>query len=386
METSIKILLLEDSIEDSELLVRHLKREHVDFTYRIVQNKSGFEEALGVFPPDLIIADYSLPQFSGMEAFRMVKKQHLNIPFILVTGTISEKRLIEFAREGIDDYILKDNLLRLSISIENVVNKKRIERLHSELEVAHKDIQDSINYAKLIQDALLPEEDTLQSSFPDSFILFRPKAILSGDFYWFKKLDGILFIAAVDCTGHGVPGSLLSMMGLNILDEVVSSPRVWPALVLKSLSRQFVKIIHNKQGPFNDGMDIAFCAINTENRVLTFAGGNRPLYLLREHLLIEYKPDRMSIGDTESTLKSFTDNSVPLQSGDRIFLFTDGFTDQFHEETDKKMTARRLQEVLISTSFLPFAEQEYEIIHFFESWMGNREQTDDVLMIGVEIP
>lgn len=383
MDNRIDILLLEDSEFDAALLIRHLQSEGIDFNCSVAKNKEAFLKGLHEYKPDLIIADYSLPQFSGMEAFRIMREEVGNIPFILVTGTISEKTIIEFAREGIDDYILKDNLLRLGISIDNVVNKKRIEKLHKQLKAAHKDMRDSITYARIIQEALLPDPSILNQIFPNSFILFKPKDILSGDFYWFKKKESTFFIAAADCTGHGVPGALLSMMGMNLLDEAAT--KALPSRILRTVNNQMKRILNHKSTPINDGMDIVLCSISPNYKELNFAGANRPLYLIREHQLHEFKPDRAPIGGIENN-NQFTDQIIPLQEGDRIYLFSDGFADQFHFETDKKMTSRRFQEMLIASSFMEFQTQRNYICDFFDLWKGYREQVDDVLVIGIEIP
>jgi CheY-like chemotaxis protein len=187
MDTELKILLVEDSETDADLLFRFLKKEKIEFSHSRVWNKDGFIKALNDEEHDIIISDQSLPQFSGMEAFRISKNENKDIPFILVTGTVSEKLLTEFAKEGIDDYLLKENLLRLPSAIKHAISKKKIEQLHKKLEIAHKDINDSIHYAKKIQNSMLPDTAMLQDNFPESFILFKPKDVLSGDFYWFKK-------------------------------------------------------------------------------------------------------------------------------------------------------------------------------------------------------
>ncbi len=238
MYPKLNILLVEDSESDADLLIRHLKKEKIDFFHTRVWQKEAFINSIKDNNPDLIIADNALPQFSGMEAFHILKKEKKQIPFILVTGTVSEKLLAEYAKEGIDDYILKENLLRLPSAIEHVVSKKRVEVLHKKLEIAHKDIKDSINYAKIIQDATLPDIAMLSDIFPESFILFQPKDILSGDFYWFEKRESEIFFTIADCTGHGVPGALLAMMGNNLLNEAVNIKKIiQPSAILHRLKK-----------------------------------------------------------------------------------------------------------------------------------------------------
>lgn len=387
MKDVLKILLVEDSETDAELLIRYLKKENIDFDYSRVWNKDAFVNEIKENHQDLIIADQSLPQFSGMEAFRLLKKENKNVPFILITGSVSEKLLTEFAKEGIDDYILKENLLRLPVAIENVVSKKRIEQLHGKLETAHKDLKNSINYAKTIQEAILPEEVVLHNTFPGSFIFYKPKDILSGDFYWFKKGEDVFSVAVADCTGHGIPGALLSMMGFNIIDEAVSDKKnTTPSEVLDRLNKQVRRILKHGAATLNDGMDIAFCTIDLKNKNMFYAGANRPIFIEREKELIEFKPDKISIGGIDNNEIQFTNHSIPIKTGDRLFLFSDGYADQFSGKINKKITVKRLREVLVHSADLSFEEQRDFIINFFENWKDNEEQTDDVLLMCIQIP
>lgn len=384
MEDVLKILLVEDTESDTDLLIRFLKKE-IDLSYLRVDDRDAFIKALEENECDLIIADQVLPQFSGIEAFRLSKGK--NIPFILITGSVSETLLIEFAKEGIDDYILKNNLLRLPSAIKNAINKKKIERLHQELKITHENIKNSISYAKIIQEAMLPEELVLHNNFPGSFIFYKPKDILSGDFYWLKKVEDVFSFAVADCTGHGIPGALLSMMGFNILYEAVSTKKIsQPSHILDRLNNQVRRILKHGATTLNDGMDIAFCTIDLKNKNMMYAGANRPLFIEREKKLIEFKPDKISIGGIDNNEIQFTNHSISIKTGDRIFLFSDGYTDQFSEKTDKKITMKRLRELFLQSSNLPFDEQKEFIISFFENWKGNQEQTDDVLVMCIQIP
>lgn len=387
MDGQLKILLVEDSEIDADLIIRFLKKQNIDFSHSRVWNNKDYINEINENNFDLILADHSLPQFSGIEAFRIAKNGNKNIPFILITGTVSEQTLIEYAKEGVDDYILKENLLRLPSAIANAVSKKKIEQLLKKLEIAHKDIKDSINYAKVIQEAMLPDESILQANFPGSFIFFRPKDILSGDFYWFKKSEHTFSIAVADCTGHGVPGALLSMMGFNILYEAVSTKKiVLPSEVLDRLNKQVRRILKHGAITLNDGMDIALCNIDLKNKNIMYAGANRPLFIERGGKMIVVKPDKISIGGIDNRERKFTNHIIPIQSGDRIFLFSDGYADQFSAKFDKKMTMKRLKELLIKTKTLSFNQQQDMVIGFFEKWQGNKEQVDDVLLICIQIP
>lgn len=387
MNTGLKILLVEDSETDADLLVRFLRREKIIFSHSRVWNKDAFIAALKEDSYDLIIADHSLPQFSGMDAFRIAKKANKNIPFILVTGTVSEKMLTEYAKEGIDDYILKENLLRLPSAIENVVSKKKIEELNNKLEVAYKDITDSINYAKRIQNAMLPDTALFSETFPQSFGLFKPKDTLSGDFYWLRKEDDTFFIAAADCTGHGIPGALMSMVGIEKLNHAVTKSDE-PSEMLKQLNKSIEialcqSTLHEHS---QNGMDIALCSFNKENGILKFAGANRPLWVIRDGQteVEEIKGTKKAIGGLTTGLSlNFDSHEIQLLKGDTFYISTDGFADQFGGKQNKKLTSKKFKEILLVIQKLPMNEQESYLSNYFEEWRGDSEQVDDILVIGV---
>ena len=393
MEDKLRILLVEDSATDADLLVTHLKREQVNFEHKRVWTKEDFVKTLYSFMPDVVIADHNLPGFNGMEIFELLKKDKINVPFILVTGSVSEKLLIEYAKEGIDDYILKGNLLRLPSAIESVVNKKKIVRLHTqllraneELENVYSDLKNSINYASKIQNAMLPEPSGLQDVFPKSFIFFKPKDILSGDFYWYEKKNQLFLVAVADCTGHGVPGALLSMMGNDLLMEAVNIRHIsQPSQVLDRMNGRVRKILKHDTSEIRDGMDLAFCVFDLEKNTLAYAGAKRPVYLIRDRKLIELKPDKMAIGEPAEPSRTFTNHEMPLLPGDRIFLFSDGYADQFNGITDKKMMRKRFSRLILHTSHIPITDQANMIMSFFDEWKDGGPQTDDALVIGIEI-
>lgn len=387
MSATLKILLVEDSETDADLLVRFLNKEKIDFSHSRVWNKEAFVNALKEKNTDLIIADHSLPQFSGMEAFHIAKNENRNIPFILVTGTVSENVLTEYAKEGIDDYILKDNLLRLPSAIDNVVSKKKIEHILEKLEIANKDMKDSINYAKKIQNAMLPDTSLLKDNSPESFILFKPKDIVSGDFYWFMNEENISFMAVADCTGHGVPGALMSMIGIEKLNNIVSKVKE-PSEILKQLNES-IEIALCQSTLYEhsqDGMDIAFCSIDKENRILKFSGANRSLWIIRKGKteVEEIKGTKKAIGGLTTVLSpNFDSHEIKLYPGDTFYIFSDGYCDQFGGQHQKKLTTRRFKQLLIDIQDKTMQQQEKFLSNFIEAWKSGTEQVDDILVIGV---
>ncbi len=278
----------------------------------------------------------------------------------------------------------------------NVIIKKQkeeVEMQKQKIEVINKEITDSINYAKIIQRSILPEPKEIMKVFPECFGLYKPKSVVSGDFYWFHKAlpsgskEGLVFIAAVDCTGHGVPGALMSMIGVEKLNEAVENHLSSPPEILKHLNRGVKTTLKQKDfaSVSKDGMDIALCCFDLKKNILHFAGAMRPLWIIRGKELIEYKSTKVSIGGTTSDLQEFITHDVQLQKGDSIYIFTDGYADQFGGEKGKKIMTKNFKETLLSIQQVPFLEQEKILDKKLMEWQGNFEQVDDILVIGIRI-
>lgn len=389
MDNKLKILLVEDSETDADLLIRFLKKQSIDFSYTRVWNKEDYEIAIKESNLDIIIADNTLPQFSGMEAFRILKNENLDIPFIMVTGTVTEDVLTEYSKEGIDDYFLKENLLRLPLAIEHVISKKKIEQLNSELDDAYQHISSSINYAKTIQNAMLPDHTMLSNRFPESFILFKPKDIISGDFYWLREEENNFYVAVADCTGHGVPGALLSMIGIEKLNNIVLGYKK-PADILTQLNERITSALGQSAhlANSNDGMDIALCSIDKKNRTICFAGAHRSVWIVRkdQEEIEVIKGTRESIGGLIRTpADQFENQKIKLQHGDTIYLSSDGYPDLHGGEKNKKLTTGRFKQLIISIQDKTMSQQVNYLSNFIDEWKQNQKQTDDILVIGIRV-
>ena len=254
------------------------------------------------------------------------------------------------------------------------------------IEEKNKDITDSINYAKQIQEALLPPQEDIEKAFKDSFVLFMPKDIVSGDFYWFVQHEDTVFIAAVDCTGHGVPGAFMSLLGDTALNQVINHSRISkPSEILNNLNNQIRRLLRqeSEESESRDGMDIALCAIDLKNNKISFSGAYRPLFHMRDGLIEEIKADRFPIGGYQIEEKNFTNKEIKIKSGDCIYMFSDGIVDQFGGEKGKKFLSKRFKEILEMNHNKKMKEQ-YEIIkNNFITWRSDYEQIDDVLVIGI---
>jgi len=276
------------------------------------------------------------------------------------------------------------------------IQKQEIIRQHNELNIAYgqieaknKDITDSIKYAKRIQLAFLPSA-AFEREFPDNgFILYKPKDIVSGDFYWMEKKGSEVLIAAVDCTGHGVPGAFMSIVGFNLLNQAVNEHGVTkPSEILDEMNAGVTDTLrqYEDEATVKDGMDIALCNINYDTLQLQYAGAYNSLWIIRDEKLIELNANKFPVGTfVGETVRRFDNQTFQLQKGDNIYLFTDGYADQFGGPLGKKFKYKQLQELLKSASTKPAREQKSVLVKTFESWIGRLEQVDDVLIIGIRI-
>ena len=270
------------------------------------------------------------------------------------------------------------------------IEKQRqlVEEKKDEIEKKNREMLDSINYASNIQSAVLPADDLWLKALPESFVLFLPKDIVSGDFYWMVSKGEEVFFAAVDCTGHGVPGALMSIVGANGLNQAVKEQgHTQPSEILNYLNRSVNDSLQKteRSNYVRDGMDLALCRLNLAKRTLCYAGAYNPLVIIRDGEATTVKADRIAIGSLDTGGKSYTDHHIDLQPGDNVYVFSDGYVDQFGGADGKKLKSRPMIEKLIEYSHLPMSEQRQKLHDFFLEWRGPLEQIDDVCLIGVRV-
>jgi serine phosphatase RsbU (regulator of sigma subunit)/Tfp pilus assembly protein PilF len=325
-------------------------------------------------------------------------------------GDVSEAYMHFRTFHSIKEKVLNEDIagkirnLQLHYQVQSAQKETEIERIkntelkkaYEEIEVKkneildkNKQITDSIQYAQRIQEAILPSGHEVKKLLKNSFILYRPKDIVSGDFYWVEKKGSKIIIAAVDCTGHGVPGAFMSIIGHNLLNQVVKEQGITkPSDVLDHLNIGVTNTLKQSSAgsTVRDGMDIAMCRIDPEEMTLNFSGANNPLYFIRNGALAEIKGDKTPIGMyAKDTFRPFTDHKLELQEGDTFYLFSDGYADQFGGERGKKFKYKQLQSLLLSIQPHTMEEQLKIVGDTLTSWQGNIEQVDDILVIGVRI-
>jgi serine phosphatase RsbU (regulator of sigma subunit) len=256
------------------------------------------------------------------------------------------------------------------------------------IEEKNKDITDSITYAQRIQNAQLPIKTNILASLPKSFILFKPKDIVSGDFYFFHKTDQCVFIAAADCTGHGVPGAFMSMIGSEKLEDAVTNS-IDTSVILNQLNKGIKTSLRQSDSDEStrDGMDIALCSVDTQNFIVKYAGANRPIWIIRsgQTEVEEIKATKTAIGGLTEDNQYFDTHEIKLEQGDTFYICTDGYADQFSGQDGKKLMTRKFKEILVGIQNKTMQEQEMHLDNFVEKWKAGTEQVDDILVIGVRL-
>ncbi len=358
----------------------------------------------------IVYANPAVAKFIGLSTNEITKKR--------IAELYIDERFIEFVNEVLlrvksetgqinEEIELSSNEITQIMQIKAIPELNEDKILESVLFVAHdmteikkieqeiieknKKISDSINYAQRIQTSILPDTHFIQRHFPRSFIFYRPKDVVSGDFPWFVKKDETFYVAAVDCTGHGVPGALLSFIGYFLLNNIVNIDNGFDAANILELLHQGVRttLKQNEEGNNGrDGMDLALCKIDKEKKTIQFAGAHNPLYLLRKGELIEYKGSRKGIGGKpllKKKEKEFENHEIPYEDGDKIFIFSDGLPDQLGGEKRRKYQTKRIKEALTESPDYTMAHFSRHFSSSFYEWMGEEKQVDDVLLIGIEL-
>ncbi len=326
----------------------------------------------------------------------MTKKIHEYVESISTMNRELEERVKERTNEVV---MQKEEIEAQKEEIEAQLDMATLQR--DTISRQNEQILDSIRYAERIQAAILPPVNYLSETLTDHFILFKPRDIVSGDYYWATRLDEKLIIAVADCTGHGVPGAFVSMLGISYLNEIVNrSESIQANQILEQLRKLVIKSLHQtgSKGETQDGIEIAMCVIDTRKNMLEYSGANRPIYIIRKeasagkdkksnsgYTLMHINPDKMPIGIYEQETKPFTNNEIQLKKNDSIYMFSDGYVDQIGGPARKTFRSKYFKELLLDIQDKPMKVQKSVLVEKLEAWQGDVEQIDDILVVGIKI-
>ncbi|MBK7853905.1 MAG: response regulator [Bacteroidetes bacterium] len=349
---------------------------------RTAMNRGAFDFITK--PVDLVDLEKTI--YKTIEEIKLLKEGHKAAKEL-------DQALIDKAKaqqEALENLLEKEKIiLEQNERLENLVVERtaQLQQQKSLVEEKNKEILDSIHYASHLQQAILPQPDILKNHFKDHFILYRPKDIVSGDFYWMEKIDNTVVVSVADCTGHGVAGALMSMLGVSLLNQIVyEQGATSPAKILDKLHEAVSKSLQQSQNNSNQGMDIAICCFNFDTKQVIYAGANRPLVFVASKELKIIAPDKTPIGGSQfERTNGFTNHVLPFTDFEIAYLFTDGYADQFGGEHSKKIMTKKLKEILLEIKNHEMPAQKKFLNDFFTTWMNGNEQVDDVLIAGLKI-
>jgi CheY-like chemotaxis protein len=385
-----KILVVDDNLKNVQVLGGFLQNEGFEVEFAL-EGKSALDW-IRKQEFDLVLLDIMMPEMDGYEVCTLIKgkKENKDLPVIFITAKTDHESIIQGFQTGAVDYITKpfiksELLARVRTHIEIKRSRDRLAAYLREIEEKNRSITASIEYAKNIQHAMLKTSENCLNRIPENFILFLPKDIVSGDFYWFTCIDDITVIAVMDCTGHGVPGALMSTLGITFLNETVLGDRVVrPDLILESLRKKIMSSLGQEgtSGMIKDGIEGSVISIDPSGRKIMYAASFNPLIRIHNHEVAEIKADRIPVGYYER-LGEFTCKTIDVNKNDMVYLFSDGFIDQFGGPSSKRFLLKRFKELLLTNHKNPLEKQKELLLKALDEWKASGEQTDDILVIGL---
>ncbi len=374
------------------LLIR-LKKGNSLINRKIEKIKNHFEQEKIYFEKEIKRQNYIIEDFKHKNGSK-VNGLQLNKPNLSEStneNTYAPQPGVSNVQSNAEETDFKEKnkkLWELSIAVHK--EKERIDLLKKQIEHRHLEVTKSITYAQRIQKALLPTSKILGIRFTDYFILWKPKDIVSGDFYWFRRLEDSMIIVVADCTGHGVPGAFMSLLGISFLNDILTKDKTLKSYQILDRLREMIKLaLHQEQfkkSRAGDGIDMGIAIINHKTLEIDFSGANNPLYLIRENRMMVFKENRNPVG-LHPMEKPFENQSFQLQKGDKLYMFSDGYSDQFGAETGRKFLKNSFQRLLIQISRKNLSMEEEKVIleETHLAWKGNVPQIDDILILGLKI-
>src|SRR4030042_502164 len=385
------VLIVDDNAKNLQILGGFLQNEglSVEFALDGMSALSWLEKKKF----DLILLDIMMPGMDGFEVCSQIKKNPVfsEIPIIFITANKDSESIVKGFDSGAVDYITKpfiksELLIRVKTQIEIKRSRDEIARNLKEIEYKNKLITYSIQYAKKIQTAVLKASQSGLILFPEHFCLSLPKDIVSGDFYWFHRTDNQLLVGVFDCTGHGIPGAFMSILGVTLLNETVIREQIDdPHLILTRLREKIIEALGQKGTYFEvkDGMDGSMISYDLTNKTLVYSGAFNPMYLIRDSKIIECKGDKMTLS-YQDKIFDFSRQEIKTKPDDLVYLFTDGFVDQFGGQEEKKFLRDQFRQVLLKIHMNPLMVQKEMLVDTYKSWKGNRDQVDDITVVGLK--
>jgi serine phosphatase RsbU (regulator of sigma subunit) len=380
-------------IDDEPIILNSLKQElsqHFADSMIIEVAESGEEglEIIDFFREKgkeivVIISDYIMPQMRGDEFLIEAHRLLPNCIKILLTGQASLEGVTNAVNQtNLYRYIskpwsTKDLIMTVESGLENYHKDKK-------LKFQNKQIQSSIRYAERIQSAVLPSSNYLTELFPNHFIFYRPKDVVSGDFYWCREEGNKIIIAVADCTGHGVPGAFMSLIGHQLLNRAVIDKKIYsPEKILENINKAIREVWNQERASTHEGMEMAICVIDKEKNTISFAGAKRPICIIQNHKPNHIKGDRVGIDGKENA--TYTKHEFELQPNTQIYLYTDGYQDQFGGRENRRFMSKSLRDLFLQIENKSSQEQLEEITATFNTWKRSYDQIDDVLVLGIKI-
>jgi CheY-like chemotaxis protein len=386
------VLIVDDNPKNLQILGNYLQNEGYKVEFAL-DGKSALDW-IGRTEFDLILLDIMMPGMDGFEVCRILKSDPVKqkIPVIFLTAKVDTESIVNGFDLGAVDYVIKpfnqrELIARVKTQIEIKRSRDEIARNLKEIEYKNKLITYSIRYAHTIQAAVLKASMNGYDFFPEHFCLIQPKDIVSGDFYWFHRIENKMLVGVFDCTGHGIPGAFMSILGVTLLNETVIREKInEPHLILNRLREKIIEALGQKGiiSEVRDGMDGAIISYDLIHKKLIYSGAYNPMYLIRDNKIIELKGDRMPLS-YHAKMTDFSSQEIKTRKNDLIYLSTDGFIAQFGGQKQKKFSSAQFKELLIIHHMNPLEVQKQLLLDAFLNWKGKEEQVDDITVVGLRL-
>jgi len=389
-----KILIVDDIVQNIQIIGKILSDTNYNVSYA-TDGVSAIEKVNNI-NFDLILLDIMMPEMDGFEVCRQLKQNEKSkdIPIIFLTAKTDENSIIEGFLSGGQDFVSKpfhsqELLARIKTHLKLKFQSEKLKKTVNELSIKNKKIKSSIQYAKTIQSALFPEIDAIKKDFSDFFLIFKPKDIVSGDFYWYHKNENFQIYIIADCTGHGVPGAMLSMAGKAFIDQIVKYDKITqPDEILNNLNKYFKNLLKHSEHEITDGMDISVFKYDFQKQQILYSAAGQDLFYFKDGHVMLIEGEHLSIGGFE---KEHTENynlsiiDIEKNAKYQFYMSTDGYTDQLGGIKSKRFTTKALKKLITENYDKPMKTQEIKYMDALSRWMNGHKQLDDITLTGFSL-